>query len=74
MKKLKYTHPASCGYSAKKIYSLDELKDELDINMIKILFEPVDFTWDELESENDTKTEYSNEVKENIEEIDGTED
>jgi len=51
-KYLKYIHPAAMKYDLKKSYELDELKKELDLDMIKVLFIPVNFKWDDLEIKN----------------------
>ena len=49
MKLLKYIHPAAMGYSADKIYKMDELKD-LSIEEIKMFFVPVgDWKFEDLE-------------------------
>lgn len=49
MKKLKYSHPASCGYSTKKVYFLDDILKEMNIDKIKVLFKPIDFKWEDLD-------------------------
>ena len=40
--KLKYTHPSATHFNLNKVYTLDELKKEISLDMIKILFSPVD--------------------------------
>ncbi|MFA7204598.1 MAG: hypothetical protein WC188_12925 [Candidatus Caldatribacteriota bacterium] len=52
MKKLlKYIHPASMKYSVTDAYDLEELKKELSIEMIKILFTPIgNWSWQDLET------------------------
>jgi hypothetical protein len=49
MKHLKYTHPAAMKYSVNQVYELEMLKKELSLEMIKVLFEPIDFEWKDLE-------------------------
>jgi len=49
IKLLKYSHPAVTKYDLKKSYTLDELQAELDLERIKILFQPVNFEWKDLE-------------------------
>ena len=49
IKLLKYNHPAVTKYDLKKSYTLDELQAELDLERIKILFQPVNFEWKDLE-------------------------
>lgn len=56
-KKLKYTHPAVMKYNVDKTYTLDELQSELSIEMIQILFEPVNFIWSDLEPQKQSKQE-----------------
>ena len=51
-KYLKYTHPAAMKYDLKKLYELDELKEKLDLGMIKVLFTPVNFKWEDLDIKN----------------------
>jgi hypothetical protein len=49
MKKLlKYTHPAAMKYGTADTYELEELKKELDFEMIKVLFTPINFKWEDL--------------------------
>ena len=48
MKILKYNHPSAMKYDVNKTYELDELKKELDFEMIQVLFEPVDWEWEDL--------------------------
>lgn len=55
IKELKYTHPASMGYYINKIYLLDELKKELSLDKIKILFTPIGWTWNENKASNKNK-------------------
>ena len=43
---LRYTHPSACGYDINKAYSLGELKKDLSMDMIKLLFTPIDGTWE----------------------------
>jgi len=54
MKYLKYNHPAAMKYNAKKVYELEELKKELDIETIKRLFVPINFKWQDLEPKRKT--------------------
>jgi hypothetical protein len=49
---LKYTHPAATKWEVNKVYNLEELKSELSDEMIKVLFEPVNFQWQDLEVKN----------------------
>lgn len=49
MKKIKYTHPSSCGYNPNVIYNLDEILKDMDINKIKVMFEPINFKWKDLD-------------------------
>jgi len=49
MKLLKYNHPSAMKYDVNKTYELDELKKELDLEMIQVLFEPVGWEWEDLE-------------------------
>jgi hypothetical protein len=49
MKLLKYNHPSATKYSLNKTYELEELKRELSLEKIKILFQPVNFEWKDLE-------------------------
>lgn len=66
MKHLKYTHPAANEYSTTRLYRLDNLLKELDIKMIKVLFTPVDFTWDDLE--NKPKQKSNKRIAKNVDE------
>lgn len=51
-KLLKYSHPAASTYSLTKTYTLEELQqDGLDLDRIKILFKPVNFTWEKPKAE-----------------------
>lgn len=51
MKKiLKYTHPSANNYSITEVYGLEDLQQELDLEMIKVLFSPVNFEWSDLEN------------------------
>ena len=46
---LKYNHPSAMGYSVTKTYELEELKKELDLEMIQVLFVPVgNWKWEDL--------------------------
>ena len=50
IKLLKYSHPAVTNkYDLNKSYALDELQKELELEMIKVLFQPVNFEWKDLE-------------------------
>jgi len=49
MKLLKYNHPSAMKYDVNKTYELEKLKKELDLEMIKVLFEPVGWEWEDLE-------------------------
>jgi len=49
MKLLKYNHPSAMKYDVNKTYELDELKKELDLEMIKVLFVPIGWEWEDLE-------------------------
>ena len=53
MKLLTYNHPAfSQKYGTSKTYTLDELRqDGLSDDQIKILFKPVNFTWEKPKAE-----------------------
>lgn len=46
---LKYTHPASMGFDTNKSYELEELKKEFDLELIKVLFVPIGWEFDDLE-------------------------
>ena len=48
-KLLKYNHPAKTKYNLDKLYTLDELKEELNMGQIKVLFTPINFDFDELD-------------------------
>jgi len=50
-KLLQYTSPAAYIFETDKTYSLDVLENEyhLSMDMIKVLFTPVNFTWDDIE-------------------------
>jgi len=67
MKLLKYNHPSAMKYDVNKTYELEELKKELDLEMIKILFDPIGWNWgdlvekivkEEVISEKEVKTAY----------------
>jgi len=47
MKLLKYTHPALSKYDITKAYTLQELQSELSDEMIKVMFSPINFEWEE---------------------------
>jgi hypothetical protein len=49
MKYLKYSHPSAMKYKISQTYELEELKQELSLEMIKVLFEPANFEWTDLE-------------------------
>jgi len=49
MKLLKYNHPSAMKYDVNKTYELDELKKELDLEMIKVLFAPIGWEFVDLE-------------------------
>jgi hypothetical protein len=49
MKLLKYNHASATKYSLNKTYELEELKKELSLEKIKILFQPINFEWKDLE-------------------------
>jgi hypothetical protein len=57
---LKYTHPAAMKYEINKSYSLDELKLELSDDMIKVLFIPINFKWEDFEPKIEVKKEQKN--------------
>lgn len=73
-KYLKYTHPASMKYSVSKAYELEELKKELGLEMIQVLFTPINFKWQDLTEKKSKKVEakikdeFDFKVKEAIEE------
>ena len=47
MKKLlKYSHAAAMGYALDRFYELEELKKDLDLDTIKVVFTPFNFEWD----------------------------
>ena len=47
MKKLlRYTHVAAMGYALDRFYELEELKKELDMDTIKVVFTPFNFEWE----------------------------
>lgn len=52
---LKYTHPAAMKYETNKSYTLEELQEELSDEMIKVLFAPVDFCWEDIEDTEEIK-------------------
>jgi hypothetical protein len=63
MRYLKYTHPASMGYDLNKSYKLEDLKKELELEVIQVLFTPINFQWE--------KASYNKKIKqENIQEKD----
>lgn len=66
-KYLKYTHAASRGYSLQKQYTLDELKKDMDLEMIKIHFEPINFEWEEPKVEAEKPKLINSSPKEKIE-------
>lgn len=49
MKTVKYIHPASNKFVANFTYDFDELVKDIGIEMVKIMFEPIDFKWEDLE-------------------------
>lgn len=53
--KLKYIHPSACGYDINKLYTLGGLEKELTIDKIKILFSPINSSWDEIEKKKNKK-------------------
>ena len=62
MKLLKYNHPSAMKYDVNKTYELDELKKELDLEMIKILFEPVGWDWEDLIEKKVNKVDVSKKI------------
>lgn len=48
MKYLKYNHPAAMKYDIKKTYELEELKKELDLETIQVLFMPIGWKFEDL--------------------------
>lgn len=55
MKLLKYNHPASMGYDTKKVYNLEDLKKDLSLDKIKILFTPIGWKFEDLEKRTKVK-------------------
>jgi hypothetical protein len=55
VKYLKYNHPSAMKYSISQTYNLEELKKELSLDKIKVLFEPIDFEWTDLEPKKHNK-------------------
>ena len=47
-KYLKYNHPSAMKYDVNKTYELDELNKELVLEMIKVLFVPIGWAWEDL--------------------------
>lgn len=47
---IKYTHPAAMGYSAKMSYELNEVLKSEKIDMVKTLFTPINFKWEDLDA------------------------
>jgi hypothetical protein len=47
MKILKYIHPSVSKYDITKTYTLQELQSELSDEMIKVMFSPINFEWEE---------------------------
>lgn len=47
MKRIKYTHPSNSGFEANKVYDLDEVLKTTSIELVKILFEPIDFLFED---------------------------
>ena len=47
MKTLKYTHPSLNKYDVNMTYLYDDLIKEMSEDMIRILFTPIDFEWEE---------------------------
>lgn len=45
-KLLKYTHAAAMGYMSDTLYDLEDIKKELPLDTIKIVFTPVNFEWE----------------------------
>lgn len=48
MKYLKYNHPSATKYDKNKTYELEELKKELDLKAIQVLFVPIGWKFEEL--------------------------
>ena len=65
MKLLKYNHPSAMKYDVNKTYELDELKKELDLEMIQVLFVPIGWDWKELEEKKIKKVEIIKVEKDN---------
>ena len=49
MRFIKYVHPAALGYDPSKSYLLDDILKAMTIEDIKVFFEPICFTWVEVE-------------------------
>ena len=62
---LKYNHPSAMKYDVNKTYELDELKKELDLEMIQVLFVPIGWDWKELEEKKIKKVEIIKVEKDN---------
>lgn len=65
--RVKYNHPAipPLGIRMDIVYTVGYLIDTYDLgNSIKILFTPIETTWDELESKNNKKTKIKEVEKE----------
>ena len=58
MLSLKYNHPSvpSKGIELGKVYDLEYLESLFDLDDVKILFKPIDFTWTNLDKQNKTKS------------------
>ena len=62
MKLLKYNHPSAMKYDVNKTYELEELKKELDLEMIKFLFDPIGWNWGDLEEKLVNKVDVSKQI------------
>lgn len=75
IKLLKYMHPSATQYDPRVTYSLEDLKKELPLKRIKLLFEPINFDFDE-DDETDKKGKKNDKIidKEEINNDDFIED
>ena len=78
MKKLKeirvrYTHPAipPIGIKTNKVYKVGDLLDVYESNdFIRVMFTPIDTTWDKLDNKNIKKSKVKENIVEDLEALD----
>lgn len=46
---LKYSHPSASKYNVNAVYILEELQKELSLEMIKVMFTPLNFKFGDLD-------------------------